>query len=640
MRIVLNSRQMRAVDEYMIQTMKIPSILLMENAAMGVCNIIMEQQEPCVAHVFCGTGNNGGDGLATARILMAHGYDVYVAIAGNTDDMQEDAARNYEMFKMMGDRALCVRSLEELAEWDIPQPQVVVDAIFGTGLTREVEGVQKDLIAHINELDDVLVASVDIPSGISADSGAVMGDAVRASVTATFQYPKIGHFVFPGREYTGVLEVVRIGVDEGCEVVSQANVFAYESADEDICLGKRAMDSNKGDYGRLLLVAGSRGMAGAAVLGARAASRAGAGLVTVGSVEEVTHIVQQSVPEATCKILPEEEGMLTRHSVFDIARELKGKTALAVGPGLGVGPDTQEIMLNLITDYDIPKIIDADGINALAGKMDVLYQKKGDVILTPHPKEFARLIGADISVVLKDPVEVTSRFAEEFGVTLLLKGATTVVAKPDGSASLICAGTPGMAKGGSGDVLTGVVAGLAAQGKDPYESALVGAYIAATAGEMAAEEMGEYSMTPMDTVNYIGYAMQGVMCDCIEADVAVKVCAAEAREERNIQQGVLPRPGIEEIDTPAPDTEEMVAEETPQSDPYVDKTAEMLERYAISIGELDEHQDAQDGMPAEKTAEDVLAEIEEKEQTQEIKKVMQAELKNSGRPGPTRRRIG
>ncbi len=594
MRIVLNAAQMREVDSYMIHTMNIPGIVLMENAAMGVANLVMEQVDPGVVYVFCGVGNNGGDGLAAARILLAHGYDVYVVVAGELDRLTADAAANLAMFRVLQERTRCIGEIEAFLTWDIPPADIVIDALFGTGLTRPPEGIFREIIRLINETDAPVV-SVDIPSGICADTGAVLGTAVRADFTATFQYPKAGHYLFPGREYAGVVEVVKVGVDDGCDVPGKAGICVYESGDEDITIGRRSRNTNKGDYGRLLLIAGSRGMAGAAVLSARAATRAGAGLVTVGAPDAVVDVIQQTVPEATCRALPDQEGSLTRHSVFDIARIVKGKTAIAIGPGLGAGEGIRDIVLSVLRDYDVVKVLDADAINAIAGHPEVLKEKAGDVILTPHPKEFSRLIDVDMARILENPVRYAVEFAKEYDVTLVLKGAATVVADRDGSASLVCAGSPGMAKGGSGDVLTGVIAGLAAQGKSAASAALIGVYIAGMAGMAAAEQMGEYSMTPMDAVNEIGFAMNEITVDYIEADRVLKECPEAAGIWAEEDGVVSCRP------------EETVA------------------------------------VPLEpKTPEQALGEIEEREKTQEIKKEILNELieKDKNGDSPTRRRIG
>jgi NAD(P)H-hydrate epimerase len=611
MQIALTAKQMRAVDSYMMNKRHIPGIILMENAAWGVCGVVMEQMEPCVAHVFCGTGNNGGDGLAVGRILMAHGYDVYVTVLGGPGAMTADTAKNFEMFADMGERAKCIAGFDQFEAWDIPEAELVVDAIFGTGLTREVEGIYADCIDHINASPGATVVSVDIPSGINADTGAAMGAAVVADITVTFQYPKLGHFLFPGREYAGYTEVVMIGVDDGCGV-AEDGVAVYCSGDVELELEPRRVNSSKGDYGRLLFVAGSAGMAGAAVLGARAAIRAGAGLVTVASTENVVQVMQNSVPEATCRILSDEEGVLTRNSVFEIARLVKGKTALAIGPGLGSGGDIRDVVENIVREYDVPKVMDADAINAMAANAELLRDKKGEIILTPHPREFARLIDVSLAAVLKKPLELAQAFAREFGVVLVLKGATTIIANAGGETCMVAAGSPGMAKGGSGDVLTGVIGGLLAQGLGAFESACKGVYIAAMAGEYAAEDMGEYSMTPMDECDRIPKAIREMICGC---------------GHTLNRDDLMPEP------EPGSVVRETVREDKPRPD---EKPAGEPGRVKVITQEIPV-------IKPEKTAEQAIAEIEAKEKTREFKKD-----ENNGGPGPddprsdgpTRRRIG
>ncbi len=519
MRIALTPEQMKAVDRYMIDRMKIPGIVLMENAAHGVYEAIREEAEPCTVQVFCGTGNNGGDGFAVARILLANGYDVHVVVLGNLSSLSEDAAANFAFFKENEEYFTVIANKEAFDA--LSEAEVYVDAIFGTGLARRLDGIYRDAVEYLNGRD-ALVVAVDIPTGVNAQTGAVMGDAVKADITVTFQYPKIGHFLQPGRTCTGELQVVKIGVDEGCDVPIRATVCAYESDDADMCIGERPLDSNKGDYGRLLLVAGSYGMAGAAVLSARAASRAGAGLVNVASCGEVIDVLQQNVPEATCFELASQNGLLAADAVYAIEKLAQGKTAIAAGPGLGVNEDIAEVVGNILTNYDLPKVIDADALNALAEHLEFLENKKGDVILTPHPKEFARLSGLAMSEIMENPVRSAVDFAVEYGITLVLKGSTTVIADAFGNASLMCVGSPGMAKGGSGDVLTGVIGGLLAQGKDAYEAALAGVYITGLAGELAATQESEYSMTPMDTVNSIGQAIKTMLVDYVQADLAEK----------------------------------------------------------------------------------------------------------------------
>jgi NAD(P)H-hydrate epimerase len=513
----------------MIESMRIPGIVLMENAALGVARRVMERARPCVVHVYCGVGNNGGDGLAAARALLAHGYDAYALIVGDPLNLEGDAAQNYQMFLALRGRAYSFTDMAGFYELKLPRPSVIVDALFGTGLAREVSGVYRGLIEHINA-QEALRVSVDIPSGVSADTGQVMGAGVRADYTVTMQYPKPGHFIFPGRAHTGELDIVKIGVDEGCDVPRRSGVSALLAGDADVWLPRRRPDAHKGDHGRLLLVAGSVGMAGAAVLAARAAARAGAGLVTLASTEEVVQVVQQSVPEATCRILTGEEGQLEKRSIFDIARIIKGKTALAIGPGLGTGEDILEIVTNVVTGYHITKVLDADALNVLANRPAALREHAGRLVLTPHPREFSRLAGLGVKEILADPVACARDFVVKYDVVLVLKGATTVVADR-ARLCLVCGGSPGMAKGGSGDVLTGVIGGFAAQGMSAYESALLGVYFTAMAGRRAADAKGEYSMTPADTLDHLGAVMRETLEEAYDPAAGPDMFAAADETE-------------------------------------------------------------------------------------------------------------
>lgn len=574
MRTLLTSQQMKAVDRYMIERMKIPGLVLMENAAHGVYEAIRAEMEPCSVQVFCGTGNNGGDGFAVARILLANGYDVKVVVLGNPSDISGDAAENFAFFKETREFYTVITNREGLEA--LPEADVYVDAVFGTGLSRPLDGIYRIAAEFLNERD-ALVVSIDIPSGISAQTGAVLGTAVRADITVTFQYPKIGHFLYPGREHSGELQVVKIGIDDGCDIPLQAAVCVYESDDPDMCLGQRPLDSNKGSYGRLLMIAGSYGMAGAAVLCARAASRAGAGLVTAAACGDVVDVLQHTVPEATCFELADENGVLAKEAADMVLKLSQGKTAVAVGPGLGRGEAVEEVVSRIIAECDLPKVIDADGLNALAGHLEVLEEKKGEVILTPHPKEFSRLCGLSVGKILEDPVKAAVDFAAEYGVTLVLKGSTTIVADQFGNATLLCVGTPGMAKGGSGDVLTGVIGGLLAQGKDVYEAAITGVYIAGMAGETAAEQEGEYSMTPMDTVRYIGKVIDDMVVEYISADT-IHGCGGREYMPHRLQQPT--EIVMEPIGTPvfqaseADAAEKTEAEEEPAPAAEVEETAE------------------------------------------------------------------
>jgi len=366
-----------------------------------------------------------------------------------------------------------------------------------------VAGIYAGMIAWVNE-QNALVVSVDIPSGINGATGAVLGTAVTADATVTFQYPKPGHFIYPGRENTGELSVVKIGVDTDCPELKDLKLTAYPPDTQDIQLPRRKNNTHKGDYGRLAILAGSTGLTGAGVMAQAAALKTGAGLVTVGVPECLMDIYQKKLTEAMTYPLPCADGALSKNAADAVDAFLKRKNAVAAGPGLSTKPGVKEVIARLVTGFDIKKILDADALNVLSGDIDILKQKKGSIVLTPHPAEFSRLSGAPVKEILKNPVRHASAFAKQYGVVLVLKGATTVVAEPDGNTALILAGSPGMAKGGSGDVLTGVIGALLAQGLDGYEAAVTGCHINGLAGMAAAKEQGEYTMTPLNTIQKIG----------------------------------------------------------------------------------------------------------------------------------------
>lgn len=508
MKFAVTQDQMKQIDDYMIRKMKIPGIVLMENAAQAVVNLIEQRYSSGRVAVFCGTGNNGGDGFAVARGLLANGYDVQAYLVGEVFTVGGDARVNYEFFEALGERFTQIRGggeLEQAARFTAGA-NVIVDALFGTGIAREIEGTQLDVVRLINRAAGYKV-SVDIPSGVSGDTGAVMGEAVRANATVTFQYPKIGHYLYPGMEYRGELTIAKIGVDTGCPVLDQLDVRVITQGDCSLTIPARRPNTNKGDYGRLLILAGSTGMAGAAVLCSRAAVRAGAGLTTLASVESVVRVVQASTPEVVCKVLPEQGEGIAAAAARDADKLIRNATALAIGPGLSENPETQEFVYHMVAEHDLPKVFDADALNAIAKQADILSQAKGDVILTPHPKEFSRLFGSSTDVILSDPIAEARAFTEQYDVTLVLKGAVTLVINRRSGVTLVAAGSPGMAKGGSGDVLTGVIGSLCAQGYKAYDAAVLGVLVCGIAGSMASLEAGEYAMAAGDTIGKIGKAM-------------------------------------------------------------------------------------------------------------------------------------
>lgn len=537
MYIALTSDQSKALDSYMINEKKIPGIVLMENAALSVIDKICGMDDVSSAAVVCGTGNNGGDGFAVARGLMIRGYDVTVIAVGSVDRIRGDAKVNYDIIAGSHD----IFFADDYSDMDLisemlPASDIVIDAMFGTGLDRPVEGVYAGVIEAVNHCGRP-VLSIDIPSGVNADSGQIMGCCVCADWTVTFQTAKRGHFLYPGAACVGELTVAVIGDDEGCDVYDGSEVEVFFPDDEDLSVAARKSDANKGDFGKLLIIAGSEGMAGAARLCAEAAVRTGAGLTTVATVGYVADRLQTALPEVIVKVLRDDNGAVHGDSVRALDSFLADKDAVAVGPGIGTGEGARILVEHIVTNRDIIKVFDADALNVLSENMDILYEKEGRILLTPHPKEFSRLSGLSVKDILSDPVEVVKNFAANYGVSVLLKGACTVVCDESGAVSFACGDVPGLAKGGSGDVLTGIIATLAAQNDDVSMSAVLGACLHKAAGLRAQEAMGEYSVTARDIIFEIGPSMSAVtidgddMCGCHFGDEEEEEEAFEAYGE-------------------------------------------------------------------------------------------------------------
>lgn len=464
-----------------------PSILLMEHAAQAVVAALRERVKPGSRVLFvCGGGNNGGDGAAAARLWMQHGGRADVWLLKNPSQMRGDAGVNACLLNA------CGASLNVLYGEAPPVPPecaAVVDALYGTGLSRALEGVPLSAVQRINE-SGLPVIAVDMPSGVDGASGQVLGAAVRADVTVTFHRAKHGHMLFPGRALTGRLIVADIGILPEWDGAQGIDVL--EDADARALLPSRPKDGHKGTFGHVLCVAGSEGMAGAAALCARAAQRAGAGLVTVACPFPVLTTVQAQAPCAVARVVSD-GAMLSMDASEPLLALLEGKGALAIGPGLGREEGVWQAIEPLVRS-DVPKVIDADALYLLARYGGGVG---ANTVLTPHPGEMARLCGAAAADVAASPVEYAQQLAADMGACVLLKGATTVIAQGEDVAMNIT-GCDGMATGGSGDVLTGVIASLMAQGMAAMDASRVGAYYHGRAGEVAQAVLGARAVTAMD----------------------------------------------------------------------------------------------------------------------------------------------
>jgi len=494
---VLGKKDMQALDRHMIDALHIPSLVLMENAAFGMTTVISQRFDTKTRIVtVCGAGNNGGDGFAAARQLEAKGYEVTVCLVGRADALKGDAAANAAFFGAriieMEDEATARAQLGLLSGC------VVIDAVFGVGLSRDVSGLYAAVISLINESGAYIVAC-DIASGIDADTGAVRGAAVRADVTVTFQCAKPGHLLFPGRELTGTLTVKEIGVTKG---FTQGQMGLADN----MIWRPRSADTHKGRFGKLVCIAGSQGYSGAGIMCVRAALRGGAGLVTAGVPACLQSVFASSLPESMTFALDDSSGSLSENCIDGLKKLMTDKTAVAAGPGLSVSDGAAAAVKYLVTQHDIRKVFDADALNIIAQDVSILEHKSGDVVLTPHLMEFSRLSGIPVDEIKKDLLTQAQAFAKRYRVTLLLKGATTIVTDGDRT-MFVTAGSPGMARGGSGDILTGVIGSLLCGGDEGglagFDAAVLGAYICGKAGEAAARHLGALSMTAMDTLSAI-----------------------------------------------------------------------------------------------------------------------------------------
>lgn len=488
MKYVLNSQEMKCCDNYTIEKVGLPSMVLMERAALAVvrealsCGCDLKR-----VLVVCGTGNNGGDGMAVARLLYEKGIPVDVYLAGEEEKCSAQAAAQLGILRAIG--------LEPVSKMPSSEYTMIVDAIFGIGLTREVTGDYAQCIRMVNE-SEAFVLSVDVPSGINADDGRVMGVAVKADVTVSFAYEKIGLLLYPGAGYAGRVSVQDIGINcRGLETPPPVYTYGKEDLER---LPKRPAYSNKGSFGKVLLVAGAANMAGAAYLSAKAAYRMGAGLVRIYTGETNRHILQNLIPEAVLTTYKEEEASLEA-----LKESLKWADVAAIGPGLGKSFTALRVLEYVLKNAQIPLIIDADGLNLLAGHPEWLKEHKQQVIITPHLGEMSRLTGKEISDISSDLLHTAAEFARENELTCVLKDARTVVATPDQRIYINRTGNNGMATGGSGDVLTGVITGLIAQHMPVEEAAAFGVFLHGMAGDAAAKRCGMYGLMAHDLVDSI-----------------------------------------------------------------------------------------------------------------------------------------
>lgn len=507
MKQIVNSKEMKEIDRHTIEEIGIPSMVLMERAALSVVeelekNITKDDRILCL----CGSGNNGGDGIGIARILHQKGYRVSVLLVGNKVKCSSETKKQYEIAEKIGVKFKDKKDTKEYT--------IIVDAIFGIGLTRDIRGIYEELIEQVNR-EKHFVCAVDIPSGICGNTGMVRHTAIKADITVTFGYWKLGLLLYPGAEYAGKVVVTDIGFDT-VEKKTEFEKFFYEKEDIKRILPKRRAYSNKGTYGKVLIIAGSKNMSGACFLSAKAAYRTGAGLVRIVTPEENRIILQTGIPEA---VLDTYKAETFSEDCIRIKQYIEEADSIVIGPGMGKGAESEQLLKLVIENSRVSTVVDADALYLLVkiGKIPP-YQKERPCnwnlpehfILTPHRKEMAILLGNQMTVkeICDDLLSILKSCSHNPNI-LVLKDARTIVLK-----GIRCyvntSGNNGLATAGSGDVLTGIIAGLAGQGLLHYQAAALGVYLHGLAGDAASAKRGNYSLLAEDIIEGINNVLSDI----------------------------------------------------------------------------------------------------------------------------------
>jgi ADP-dependent NAD(P)H-hydrate dehydratase / NAD(P)H-hydrate epimerase len=512
--IVVTAEQMREMDRLTIQKHGVPSLTLMERAGEGVTTAILEKFADAAKKgvlVVAGKGNNGGDGFVVARLLKKKRIRCEVALLAKRAELSPDAAHNCGAFEKSAGKVteIFAGGLESL-ERKVAGSGLLVDAILGTGIKSEIRGLYAEAITLMNA-SGVPIVAVDMPSGLDTDRGTPLGVSIQAEMTVSLGYAKLGQVIYPGIEFAGDLVVADIGVDPlAVEAVAPATEVLTREEMRWLVPRRRA-DTHKGTYGHLLVMAGARGKTGAAVLACRAAMRAGAGLVTLAAPRSLNDIFASSLVEVMTEPLPENAA----EEMEDLTPEqwlrlVERKNALLFGPGIGVNEATRNALRWLLRHLSIPWIIDADGLNNLALDIDRLKSAKTAPVLTPHPGEMARLIGKTTAAVGQDRIGIAREFAVTHHCYLVLKGARSVIATPDGSIFINPTGNPGMASGGMGDVLAGMLAASLGQGLNPEDAMKLGVYLHGFIGDRVADEKGEIGLIASDIIDNLPAGMRSL----------------------------------------------------------------------------------------------------------------------------------
>lgn len=512
---VVTAEEMKKLDQTAINAYGVPGLVLMENAGRQVVEVIKQEfgnVRGKVVTVFVGKGNNGGDGFVIARHLLNLGAGVKVLSIVDAKEISGDAAVNLNIWKKMGQKVYSLQQGDSvnIVRLALMNTDLIVDAIYGTGFRGKIAEKTGRMIEVLNGSGKTIIA-VDIPSGLEADTGKANGACIQATHTVTFALPKLGLILEPGAYYTGELHIVDISIPAVLidKVAPSRYLITADMVAEWLPL--RSTIAHKGSFGRVLIVAGSRGMTGAACLAGEAALKAGAGLVTVAVPESLHDIMEAKLTEVMTVPLPDTgKGYLSRDARQDILSLLDNADVLALGPGLSTKPEVVDVIKELLPSLRVPCVIDADGINALATDAEILKKVSAPLVITPHPGEMARFMQTSVKEIQEDRIAIVQKAAADWKIVALLKGARTVVAAPDGATYINTAGNPGMATAGSGDVLTGIITALIAQKLTPAQAASAGAYVHGLAGDMAAKTKGMIGLVAGDLLSWLPEALMHI----------------------------------------------------------------------------------------------------------------------------------
>jgi len=508
---IVTAEEMKQLDRRAIEEFHIPVDTLMENAGRLLAEEIRDTWGPITGKsvtIVAGKGNNGGDGLVTARHLLEQGAQVTVCLLSPPEKMSAESRVNLKRYQAISGRIRLLKedTLIEFAQ-TLTQSDLIVDALFGTGLSSPVQGLPAQAIQAVNESGRRVIAA-DLPSGIHTDTGRVMGTAVKAAMTVTFALPKRGLLLYPGSDYAGRLKVVDIGIPDALIRRLPDSVEWFTPVDAAELIRRRSINAHKGTFGHVLVIGGSGGKGGAAVMTSLSALRIGAGLVTLALPSGLEGTLPDRPLEIMTLPVPQtSERSLGQAALGPLLEFAKDKTVVAIGPGLSVHPETARVIHALIPQLTVPMVIDADGLNILVGRLELLKQARAPIVLTPHPGEMARLIDSTVREVQADRLGTAVDFVGRYPVTLVLKGARTIVASPSGSPTINSTGNPGMATAGTGDVLTGAIAGLIAQGFFPEQACRLGVFLHGLAGDLAAAEIGEVGFLAGDLIHRLPAAI-------------------------------------------------------------------------------------------------------------------------------------